>query len=32
MDETRLEELAVNDGTVQLEILPHKIESILFIK
>jgi mannosylglycerate hydrolase len=32
LDETRREDLLVNDGTIQLEILPHKIESILLMR
>jgi mannosylglycerate hydrolase len=32
LDETRLEDLPVNNGTVQLEILPYKIESMLLIR
>jgi alpha-mannosidase len=32
LDETRLEDLLVNDGAIQLKILPHKIESILLMR
>jgi mannosylglycerate hydrolase len=32
MDETKLEDLSGQDGTIRLEILPHKIESILLMR
>jgi alpha-mannosidase len=32
LDETRLEDLSIQNGIIQLKILPHKIESILLMR